>query len=66
MGLGAGIHPGAFAGLALMRKAWAPPGVRHWHGATDTTSVKHIAIQQYADSSNVEWMEHVTDEEYLD
>jgi gentisate 1,2-dioxygenase len=42
---------------------WTPPGLKHWHGATDTTSVKHIAIQQYADGSNVEWMEHVTDEE---
>ena len=33
-----------------------PPNVRHWHGATPTTSCTHIAI--------AEWMEHVTDEQY--
>ena len=45
--------------------AWIPPGVKHWHGATDTTSVKHIAIQQYEDGQNVLWMEPVTDEQYV-
>jgi quercetin dioxygenase-like cupin family protein len=43
---------------------WCPPGVKHWHGATDTTAVTHIAIQQYADGENVIWMEPVTDEQY--
>ena len=43
---------------------WTPPGVKHWHGATDTTSVKHIAIQQYEDGENVVWMEPVTDDQY--
>jgi quercetin dioxygenase-like cupin family protein len=43
---------------------WTPPGVKHWHGATNTTSVKHIAIQQYEDGENVVWMEPVTDEQY--
>jgi quercetin dioxygenase-like cupin family protein len=43
---------------------WTPPGVKHWHGATDTTSVKHIAIQQYEDGENVVWLEPVTDEQY--
>ena len=43
---------------------WTPPGVKHWHGATDTTSVKHIAIQQYQDGENVVWMEPVTDDQY--
>jgi quercetin dioxygenase-like cupin family protein len=43
---------------------WTPPGVKHWHGATDTTSVQHIAIQQYENGENVVWMEPVTDEQY--
>jgi quercetin dioxygenase-like cupin family protein len=43
---------------------WTPPGVKHWHGATNTTSVKHIAIQQYEDGENVVWLEPVTDEQY--
>lgn len=43
---------------------WCPPDVEHWHGATDTTSVTHYAIQQSVDGSAVVWGEHVTDEEY--
>jgi 4-carboxymuconolactone decarboxylase len=41
-----------------------PPGVKHWHGASPTTGMTHIAIQEEADGTNVEWMEHVTDEQY--
>ena len=40
------------------------PGEKHWHGATDTTAMSHIAIQEKLDGSPVEWMEHVTDEQY--
>lgn len=43
---------------------WCPPGVKHWHGATDTTAVTHYAIQTNVDGSAVTWMEPVTDEEY--
>ncbi len=43
---------------------WTPPGVKHWHGATDTTAVTHLAIQQYADGENVIWGEPVTDRQY--
>lgn len=43
---------------------WCPPGHRHWHGATPTTSMTHIAIQEALDGKVVEWMEHVTDEQY--
>ncbi len=42
-----------------------PPNHRHWHGATPTTSMTHIAIQEALDGKMVEWMETVTDEEYL-
>ncbi|UFI04748.1 cupin domain-containing protein [Roseibium aggregatum] len=43
---------------------WCPPDVEHWHGATDTTSVSHYAIQATVDGSAVDWGDHVTDEEY--
>ncbi len=43
---------------------WIPPGVKHWHGAAPTTAMMHIAIQEEFDGKNVDWMEHVTDEQY--
>ncbi|EAU47631.1 MULTISPECIES: (R)-mandelonitrile lyase [Salipiger] len=43
---------------------FAPEGVNHWHGATDTTSVTHYAIQANEDGSAVTWGELVSDEEY--
>lgn len=43
---------------------WFPPGEKHWHGATATTGMTHIAIQERLDGKAVEWMEKVTDEEY--
>ncbi|HEX8044965.1 (R)-mandelonitrile lyase [Rhizobium sp.] len=45
---------------------WTPPGVKHWHGATDTNGVGHIAITNMKDGKNVDWMEKVTDAQYLD
>ena len=42
-----------------------PPGRRHWHGATDKTAISHIAIQESRDGKAVEWLERVTDEQYL-
>lgn len=42
-----------------------PKDKKHWHGATPDSSMTHIAIQEALDGKNVEWMEHVTDEEYL-
>jgi quercetin dioxygenase-like cupin family protein len=41
-----------------------PPGHRHWHGATPTTAMTHIAVQEAKDGKVVDWMEKVTDEEY--
>ena len=43
---------------------WFPPGEKHWHGATATTAMSHIAVQEKLDGKNVEWMEKVTDEQY--
>jgi quercetin dioxygenase-like cupin family protein len=41
-----------------------PPGVKHWHGASPTSRMTHIAIQEELRGKNVEWMEKVTDEQY--
>jgi quercetin dioxygenase-like cupin family protein len=43
---------------------WFEPGERHWHGASPTTAMTHIAIAEVLDGKTVEWMEHVTDEQY--
>jgi quercetin dioxygenase-like cupin family protein len=43
---------------------WCPPGHKHWHGASPTTSMTHIAIQEALDGKNVVWLEKVSDEEY--
>ena len=43
---------------------WCPPNHRHWHGATPTTAMSHIAIQEALDGKVVEWMEKVSDEQY--
>jgi quercetin dioxygenase-like cupin family protein len=43
---------------------WFPPGEKHWHGATATTAMTHIAIQERFGGKTVDWMEKVSDEEY--
>jgi quercetin dioxygenase-like cupin family protein len=43
---------------------WIPPGEKHWHGATATTAMTHIAIQERHGGKTVDWMEHVSDEQY--
>ncbi|QMV17883.1 cupin domain-containing protein [Granulicella sp. 5B5] len=50
------IHPGDVV--------WFAPGEKHWHGATPTTAMTHIAIQEWQDGKTVDWMEHVSDEQY--
>lgn len=40
-------------------------GQKHWHGATDTTAMSHIAVQEWLDGSAVHWMEHVSEADYL-
>jgi quercetin dioxygenase-like cupin family protein len=40
------------------------PGEKHWHGASHETAMQHIAIQEALDGKAVDWMEHVTDEQY--
>jgi quercetin dioxygenase-like cupin family protein len=43
---------------------WFPPGEKHWHGASPTTAMTHIAIQEKLDGKAVDWLEHVTEEQY--
>ena len=50
------IHPGDVI--------WFPPGEKHWHGATRTTAMTHIAIQEALDGKMVDWMEQVSDQQY--
>lgn len=45
---------------------WCPPDVKHWHGATATNGVSHIAITNMKDGQNVAWLEPVEDAVYLD
>ena len=50
------VHPGDVI--------WFPPGEKHWHGATPTTAMTHIAIQENVDGKIVDWMEKVSDDQY--
>jgi quercetin dioxygenase-like cupin family protein len=50
------VHPGDVV--------WFPPGEKHWHGGTPTTAMTHIAIQEQLDGKVVDWLEHVSDEQY--
>src|SRR5215472_1500588 len=50
------IHPGDIV--------WISPNEKHWHGATSTTAMTHIATQENLDGKVVEWMEKVSDDQY--
>jgi quercetin dioxygenase-like cupin family protein len=43
---------------------WFPPGLKHWHGASPTTAMSHIAIQEHLNGKVVDWMEKVADDDY--
>jgi quercetin dioxygenase-like cupin family protein len=43
---------------------WCPPGIKHWHGASSTSEMTHIALSGVRDSHAVEWLEKVSDEQY--
>ena len=50
------IHPGDIV--------WFAPGEKHWHGASPSTALTHIAIAEILDGRAVDWLEHVTDDQY--
>jgi quercetin dioxygenase-like cupin family protein len=43
---------------------WIPAGVKHWHGASSSSFVIQMAIQEVVDGKNVDWLEPVTDQQY--
>jgi len=43
---------------------WFPPGEKHWHGATPTSAMTHIAIQESLNGKTVDWLEHVSEGQY--
>jgi quercetin dioxygenase-like cupin family protein len=43
---------------------WIPPGEKHWHGASPTTAMTHIAVQEEVNGKVVQWMEKVSEEQY--
>ncbi len=43
---------------------WTPPGVKHWHGATVSSAMTHLAMQQVVDGRTVDWLEQVDDTDY--
>ena len=43
---------------------WFAPGEKHWHGATASTAMTHIAVQEQLEGKAVDWMEQVSDEQY--
>jgi quercetin dioxygenase-like cupin family protein len=43
---------------------WCPPGVKHWHGASPTSAMTHIALTGIRDGQGVDWLEKVTEEQY--
>jgi quercetin dioxygenase-like cupin family protein len=45
---------------------WFAPGEKHWHGASPATAMTHVAIAEALDGKVVDWLEHVTDEQYQD
>ena len=57
---------GQVEGIRQGDVVWIPPGVKHWHGATASTSMTHIAIQESLNGKTVEWLEKVSDEQYRD
>jgi quercetin dioxygenase-like cupin family protein len=43
---------------------WFAPGEKHWHGAAPTTAMTHTAVQEQLDGKVVDWLEHVSDDQY--
>jgi quercetin dioxygenase-like cupin family protein len=50
------IHPGDVV--------WFAPGEKHWHGASPSTAMTHVAVQEQLDGKVVDWLEHVSDDQY--
>lgn len=73
--LGQTLHVVSGAGLAQVwgepvqairagDTVWIPPGEKHWHGASPTTAMTHIAMHEALDGKSVDWLEKVSDDQY--
>ena len=58
------VRGGAVQEMGPGQPWWTAAGIEHWHGASPTTAMTHIAITGTLNGKNVEWMEKVTDEQY--
>jgi quercetin dioxygenase-like cupin family protein len=64
-GVGRGRHGGGpIEEIRPGDVVWFPPGEKHWHGASPTKAMTHIAVQEAQNGKVVDWMEHVSDEQY--
>ena len=64
---GCGLAQRSYGSIEQIRPgdvSWLAPGQKHWHGATATTAMTHIAIQEQLDGKTVDWLEQVSDEQY--
>lgn len=59
-----GVWGGNIEELKAGDVVYCPPGIKHWHGASPTTAMMHMAITGYQDGKSTEWLEEVTDEQY--
>ena len=50
--------------LVVLNAVLIAPGEKHWHGAAPTIRMEHIAMQEAKNGKHVDWLEHVTDEQY--
>ena len=60
----AGTEGGPVVEIEAGDVVYFAPGERHWHGASPTNFLEHVAIQESLDGSTATWLEHVTDEQY--
>ena len=58
------LEGGPIEEIRLGDVIWFPPGLKHWHGASPTTAMTHIAIQESLEGRAVDWMEKVSEEQY--
>ena len=60
-----GTRTGSLKQIKAGDTVWIPPGEEHWHGASPTNGMTHVPIQEALEGQAANWLEHVTDEDYL-
>ena len=59
-----GTWDGKVVEIKIGDVVWCPPDIKHWHGASPTTAMTHMALTGMKDGKNVTWMEEVSDQQY--